>query len=187
VVELLRRLHAALPKIESWIDDLHARHRTKAVLASGLQFPRLAAVFPADLLSATRVASVSPVPFPPVVDYDLPEFQTIAAMPMAGITFRDMYFVDPAYSCAGVHFHELVHVLQWQALGVRPFVLTYALGVLQCGYERSPLEAIAFEFQAQFEQGTRGLSIAEYVTRDALQARDAAALVFRTHGLEMGL
>lgn len=51
--------------------------------------------------------------------------------------------------------------------------------------ERSPLEAIAFELQAQFEFGTSGLST-EHVTRHALQARDAAALVFRANGLEMG-
>lgn len=55
------------------------------------------------------------------------------------------------------------------------------------GYEGSPLEAIAFELQARFEFGTCGLSIAEHVTRHALQARDAAALVFRANGLEMGV
>ena len=187
MVELLQRLHAALPKLETWIDDLHARHRIEAVLGSGLPFPRLTAAFPADLLSATQVASVSPLPFPPVSEYGLPEFQTMANMPMAGITLRDMYFVHPEYSSAGVHFHELVHVLQWRALGVRPFLLTYALGVLQCGYERSPLEAIAFNLQAQFEEGTPARSIADYVTRHALQTRDAAALLFRANGIEMGV
>jgi hypothetical protein len=185
VIELLHRLQAAVPKIESWIDELHARHVNESILASELAFPRLAAVLPAKLLSATRVARVRTVPFPPVSAYGLPEFQAMANMPMAGITFRDMYFVDPGYSSEGVHFHELVHVIQWRALGVRPFLLTYALGFLQFGYERSPLEAIAFELQADFEQGTGGLSITEHVTRHALQTRDAAARVFRANGLGM--
>ncbi len=109
----------------------------------------------------------------------------MANMPKAGITFRDMYFVDPACASESVHFHELVHVVQWRALGVRPFLLTYALGVLRQGYERSPLEAIAFELQAQFERATTGGSITEHVTRQALQARDAAALVFQANGLDM--
>lgn len=30
-----------------------------------------------------------------------------------------------------IHFHELVHVVQWSALGVDEFLLTYALGVAQ--------------------------------------------------------
>lgn len=187
MLELLQRLQAALPEIESWIDELHAQHMSESVLASELQFPRLAAAFPPELLSATRVASVSTVPFPPVSEYGLPEFEAMANMPMAGITFRDMYFVHPAYSSEGVHFHELVHVIQWRALRVRPFLLTYVLGILQYGYERSPLEAVAFELQAQFEQETSGLSITEHVTRHALQARDAAALLFRANGFEIGV
>jgi hypothetical protein len=185
VVELLHRLLAALPDIESWIDDLHARHRIESVPASELPYPRLARIFPADPLNATRVARVSTVPFPPVSAYGLPEFQAMADVPMAGITFADMYFVDAAHASAGTHFHELVHVLRWKALRVRPFLLTYALGILQYGYERSPLEAIAFGLQAEFERGTTVGSITERVTRHALQARDAAALVFRENELDI--
>jgi hypothetical protein len=183
--ELLQRLKLALPRVEAWIDDLHADHRAESVLASELQFPRLADVFAPDLLNATRVAFVSDVPFPPVSTYGVPEFDAIAKMPMAAITFRDMYFVHQAHSSEGTHFHELVHVLQWRTLGVRPFLLTYALGILQCGYERSPLEAMAFELQAQFELGTSGRSITEDVTQQALQARDRAALVYRANGLDV--
>ena len=83
--------------------------------ASEVGYSRLAAYFPAALLKATRVASVDAMPFPPVSLYGLPEFEAMANMPMAGITFRDMYFVQPAYSSEGVHFHELVHV-QWNTL-----------------------------------------------------------------------
>lgn len=183
--ELLQRVKLALPKIEAWIDDLHADHRTHSILASELHFPRLADVFPPDLLNATRVASVSAVPFPPVSAYGLPEFEVMANMPMAAITFRDMYFVDRAYSSEGTHFHELVHAIQWKTLRVRPFLLTYALGILQNGYERSPLEAIAFELQEQFELGAGGRLLTEDVARHALQARDAAALVFRAGGLDI--
>jgi len=185
VIELLQRLQGALPRIENWIDELHARNMTESVPVSELQFPRLAAVFPAALLNATRVAVVSTVPFPPVSEYDLPEFEAMSQMPMAGITFREMYFVHPAYATEGVHFHELVHAIQWKTLRVRPFLLTYALGILQYGYEQSPLEAIAFELQAQFERGS-GLSPTEQITRHAVEAGAAAALVFLANGLEIG-
>jgi hypothetical protein len=94
--------------------------------------------------------TVDKIPFPPVSAYGLPEFESMANMPMAGITFRDTYFVNPSYSSEGVHFHELVHVIQWSTLDVTEFLLTYAVGIAQHEYIHSPLEAIAFELQTQF-------------------------------------
>jgi hypothetical protein len=186
VTELLQRLQRALPQVEEWIGTLHAQHLKESVRVSDAGFPRLAASFPAALLAATRVALVPAIPFPPVSAYGLPEFQGMADMPMAGITFRDMYFVHPSYLSEGVHFHEMIHVIQWKTLGVRPFLQTYALGILQDGYERSPLEAIAFESQARFEQDAAMSSVGEAVARHALQVRQDAAAVFRAHGLELG-
>lgn len=186
MTELLQRLQRALPQVEQWIDTLHARHLRESTRVSDAGLPRLAASFPTALLGATRVASVATIPFPPVSAYGLPEFQAMADMPMAGITFRDMYFVHPSYSSEGVHFHEMIHVVQWKTLGVRPFLLTYALGILQNGYEQSPLEAIAFESQARFEEGNAMSLVAEHVARHALQVRQDATTVFRAHGLELG-
>ena len=108
----------------------------------------------------------------------------MADMPMAGITFRDMYFVHPSYASEAVHFHELIHVIQWRTLGVRPFLLTYALGIIQHGYAESPLEAIAFDYQARFERGVAMSAVVDDVARRAVQTRKDAAAVFQTHGLE---
>jgi hypothetical protein len=183
VRDLLRRLHLALPQVEQWIVDLRARHFQRSIAASDVEFPRLAAHFPMELLKITRVASVSSIPFPPVSSYGLPEFEAMANMPMAGITFRDMYFVQPSYSSEGIHFHELVHVVQWSTLGVRDFLLTYALGIVQCGYAESPLEAIAYDLQAKFDQGIALPLVAEPIARHAIEARETASTVFRAHGL----
>ena len=186
VTDLLQRLQRALPHVGKWIDDLHARHVSESIRASEVGFPRLAACFPADLLEITRVVSVGTIPFPPVYAYGLPEFEAMANMPMAGITFGDMYFIQPSYSSEGIHFHELVHVVQWRILGAREFLLTYALGLVQFGYVASPLEAIAFDLQERFEQGTALPSVAERIARHAVGAREAASTVFRAHGLELG-
>ena len=56
----------------------------------------------------------------------------------------------------------------------------------QYGYMQSPLEAIAFDLQARFEQGVPLLSVADRVARHAAEARDAASAVFQMHGLELG-
>jgi hypothetical protein len=186
VRDLLHRLERALPKVEHWIVDLRARHFPRSIAASEVPFPRLADHFPMDLLKTTRVMSVDRIPFPPVSSYDLPEFEAMANMPMAGITFSDMYFVQQPHASEGIHFHELVHVVQWSTLGVRDFLLTYALGIVQHGYAESPLEAMAHELQARFEQGIALSSVVEPVARHAIGARETASTVFRAHGLTLG-
>lgn len=105
---------------------------------------------------------------------------------MAGITFGDMYFVQQTHSSEGIHFHELVHVVQWSALGVRSFLLTYAVGIVQYGYKQSPLEAIAYDLQSKFEQQSVLKSVPQVVAQHAIEARNAVAAVFATKGLTMG-
>ena len=109
----------------------------------------------------------------------------MADMAMAGITFRDMYFVHPAHATEGVHLHELVHVVQWRTLGVRPFLLTYALGIIQRGYETSPLEAIAFHYQARFEGGLPISDILQQVGEHAVLAQHEAAAVYAANGISI--
>jgi hypothetical protein len=186
MAEVLQRLQAALPLVERWIDALHAQHYPQSRAAGESGFSRLGALLPEGVLRAARFAVVETVPFPPVASYGLPEFQAMAAMPMAGITFRDMYFVHPSYATEGVHLHELIHVVQWRTLGVRPFLLTYALGIIQHGYEGSPLEAIAFAYQARFEQSLPIADVLEAVTQHAEQTRAEAAAVYAAGGINIG-
>jgi hypothetical protein len=195
---LLRRLLDALPLAERWIGELRAAHSAESVSASELGLPRLSDHFPADVLEHARVVTVAEIPFPPVSAYGLPEFEGMAATPMAAITFGDMYFVRPdapldrarrdperVEGSERVHFHELVHVVQWNAVGIPAFLLTYAVGLLQHGYAQSPLEAIAFDLQMRFERGARLESVVDEVAQHAAATRDAATSLFRAHGLDM--
>jgi len=52
-----------------------------------------------------------------------------------------------------IHFHELVHIIQWDELGAEKFILTYGINLLASGYRQHPLEAIAYDLQAEFDQG----------------------------------
>ncbi|SRR6266446_7934354 len=184
--DLLQRVQRALPRVAEWIDELQAAHLPASAPASRVLVWARAGWFPSPVVDEARVVSVTKIPFPPVSDYGLPEFEAMAAMPMAGITFRSMYFVDEAQASDGVHFHELVHVIQWQTLGVRQFLSTYALGILQYGYAESPFEAMAYELQRRFESGVAPTALGGSVAHHANATRDAAARVYREHGLEMG-
>ena len=96
-----------------------------------------------------------------------------------------IYYVRPAQLSESLHFHELVHVVQWKTLGIREFLLTYAIGLAQHGYLHSPLEALAYELQKRFEQGAiSGTVVGEVATR-TIKARNDAALAFEAHGLLM--
>lgn len=186
MTDLLLRLQRALPHVRRWIDELHAEHSGRATAAHTLGFPKLARWFPESLLQDARAVAVDRVPFPPVSAYGLPEFESMAGLNMAGITFGTMYFVHQSCFIESIHFHELVHVVQWQALGADEFLLTYALGLAQHGYTQSPLEAIAHELQTRFEKDETPRATIDRVAAHARAARDSAADMFHRHGLRMG-
>ena len=103
---------------------------------------------------------------------------------MAGITFRGMYFVDEPLAFEHIHFHELVHVIQWRTLGFDAFLLTYAANVLLHGYACNPLEALAFDLEADFKRGARPAGIPEWVANQSLRARESAVAAFREFGID---
>jgi hypothetical protein len=49
-----------------------------------------------------------------------------------------------------LHFHELVHVVQWRLLGPEVFLAAYGNGLETFGYWNSPLETMAYKAEASF-------------------------------------
>jgi hypothetical protein len=151
--DIIQRLLAALPSVRNWIDEYLQRHADQARTAQSLGLRRVSAYFPAELLARAKTVTVSQPPFPPVERFGLPEFARVQQMAFDGITFRDTYFLRQGCESEGLHFHELVHVVQWSRLGVDNFLLAYGVGLLQYGYEQSPLEQMAYRLQSEFERG----------------------------------
>jgi|SRR5687768_7295771 hypothetical protein len=160
--------------MESWIRDLHAAHASRAQPVSCLGFARLAEVWPRELLEEARAVSVERVPYPPVAELGLPELEPMAQARWSGITFGHMYFVDEEDTTEATHFHELCHVVQWKTLGVRDFLVTYALGLLEHGYRQSPLEAVAYRLQRAFEAGLPQRDLVDVVAAHARAAHASA-------------
>jgi hypothetical protein len=153
--DIIRRFHAAIPQVSAWMDQYIQTHAASARRVSTLEFKRLPLCYPKDLLERAKVVSVDRVPYPPVERFGLPEFAPMQQMAFDGITFKDTFFIQRGRESDEVlHFHELVHVVQWARLGVDKFLLAYGLGLLQFGYEQSPLEAMAFGLQQRFASGT---------------------------------
>ena len=89
---------------------------------------------------------------------------------MSGITYLDTYFLErSAAADESLHFHELVHVVQWQVLGPKDFLLLYAAGLAERGYLECPLEAMAYEHQRRF-----GASNPPYLVEAQVRAQTLA-------------
>ncbi|HTT00877.1 MAG TPA: hypothetical protein VMG11_02225 [Steroidobacteraceae bacterium] len=157
--DIIRRFHAALPQVRTWIDDFLAAHTQHTRKVSTLGFKRLPACFPSELLERAKVASVNYVEFPPVHKFGLPEFAPIQQMQFDGLTFKDTCFIKQGCESEALQFHELIHVVQWSRLGVDKFLLAYGLGLLQFGYAQNPLEEMAYTLQQLFERGTTPMGL----------------------------
>ena len=152
--DAVRKFHKALPSVREWVAATLSTHAQRAVPVRQMGHARLAGLFPAAVLDRARVVTVADaVPFPPLSRLGLPELAPFEAMPIAGVTYRNTFFVRRGHLSESLCCHELVHVVQWECLGVDRFLLAYGIGLVQFGYRESPLEAIAYDIQTDFERG----------------------------------
>ena len=176
--DIIHRLHAALPGIRQWIDEFLNDHAERTRAVSTLGFTRLSTCFPQELLERAKVVTVTRVPFPPVDRFRLPELAPVQQMSFSGITFKDTFFLQQGQASESLHFHELVHVVQWERLGVDNFLLAYGVGLVQFGYQKSPLEQLAYSLQRSFDNGRPPQDLVSVIeTRtDAIWTQVAPAL-----------
>jgi hypothetical protein len=105
----------------------------------------------------------------PLSALGLREFADFEGQPARGITYRDTYFLWRAVATdESLHFHELVHVVQWQVLGPRDFLLLYAAGLAESGYHDCWLEAMAYNHQRRFDAGGPPYSVEANVREQTL-------------------
>ncbi|MBN1637014.1 MAG: hypothetical protein JW920_10890, partial [Deltaproteobacteria bacterium] len=108
------------------------------------QFKRLPHYFPADLLKNTHVAVVDTIPVPQIDDPGIESLIDFNSFYITGITYNTIYFIKRGHELSeSLHFHELIHVIQWQYLGAREFLTRYLTNLLTSGYRHNPYEEIA--------------------------------------------
>lgn len=160
----------------AWVEAQRDLHRATAQPLSDEQQRHLAPFFPPDLLARTRIKQVAMV--------DNPSFFTRYTrwklpLPMdfreaAGLALVDTILVTtPLYdglttADLSLLFHELVHLVQYDAFGTSGFLERYVRGWISKGfrYRAIPLEAQAYQLQAHFERAPDlPFSVAEDVRR----------------------
>jgi hypothetical protein len=148
------------PLILVWIQKTLAEHATSAVTVASLGFSRLPHYYDETTLFSAKVVSVSRVPVPPLSAMGLDRFRDFERMDIAGITYLNTYFLQAEHAhVESLHFHELVHVIQWCLLGPEKFLACYADGLERFGYRNSPLEVMAYNLQDRFEREAQPFSV----------------------------
>ncbi len=136
--------------IEGWIDSTLERHAADRVSCEGLA-TSLEGYFSREFLAGSYFVITDELPRP-----DFPELHALGlgeflGLDADGITYKNTYFIRPALADkVDLHFHELVHVAQWRQLGAPVFIERYVRELLQFGYQRAPLEVMAYSLQRYF-------------------------------------
>lgn len=150
------QIDGIISQVADYIEQQRQRYRPQATPLNNNQKGLMASFFPQSVLDSTRVAVLSGqrVSNPPfyadlvVMGFEpgsLPDFTDMAA-----ITFVDtVVFHEPIAN--QLLFHELVHVVQYEKLGLADFAAKYVKGFLSGGsYSGIPLERNAYELDARF-------------------------------------
>jgi hypothetical protein len=126
----------------------------------------LPAYFAEKTLASTKVVLVDPLPMPPLSSMGLARFAEFERGNFEGITYLDTIVLKPTQSNnENIFFHELVHVIQWRLLGPDRFILSYANGLECFGYRQSPLEAMAYDAEAEFASSTTTFNAEKMVAK----------------------
>jgi hypothetical protein len=141
-----------LVKINEWIDDtLRCYHQDRVPCS------RFAAAFQGfyspEFLSNSFYVLTNDVPRPDFPELREAGLSEIIDMESNGITYKNTYFVKCGLKHdLKLHFHELLHVAQWQPLGALDFIHRYIAEINQHTYDGAPLERMAYELDSLFQE-----------------------------------
>jgi hypothetical protein len=145
----------AYPKLRMWIEKTLALYEESARPVTSMHFVRLPLYFDKHLLETVKFVAVDRVPMPPLAAMGLGRFAAFVQGNVDGITYEDRYFIkQTVVTEEPLHFHELIHVIQWRLLGPAGFLAAYANGLDEFGYENNPLEKMAYEAEASFRRSS---------------------------------
>ncbi len=165
---IIQNFQHDLSAVQEQIEQILKAHKEKAVPVISLDFPNLPKVFPSDLLEKAKVVTVTgklpfPVLPPELRQMGLPDFGQMANASNSAVTYKDTFFVNSLHRDESIYFHELVHIVQWERLGVDNFLVAYGVGLTQFGYQGSPLEQMAYSLQEDFENDRLSEGVVELI------------------------
>jgi hypothetical protein len=155
-----------IQQVAAYIGGQRQTYRGKAVALSRNQRTAMHPFFPASTLESARVVVLAGerVSNPHFYGELLKMGFEAGSLPnfadMAAITYMDTVVSNEPFTDR-LLFHELVHVVQYEKLGLANFSARYVKGFLSGGsYEAIPLEMNAYELDARFAtEQTKAFSV----------------------------
>jgi hypothetical protein len=161
-----QEFEAAFPKVMDWIHRTLSAHASRVRPVASATFKRLPLYFSQAQLATAKYVIVDQIPLPPLSSMGLTRFREFERGAVDGITYLDRYFLTRARAGdESLHFHEMIHIVQWRLLGAEFFVAMYASGLEKFGYRESPLEKMAYEAERQFERSDQVFDAEQFVAQ----------------------
>jgi hypothetical protein len=160
------------PVVMGWITQTLAASSPAAQPISSKKFSRLPLYFRQEVLASAKIVVVDALPIPPLSKIGLTQFSDFERGDFDAITYLDTFFVRRHRSNdEGLHFHELVHVVQWKLLGPERFLEVYATGLEMFGYRNSPLEVMAYDAEQRFRADQLPFDVEKFVVEQLRQLK----------------
>lgn len=160
-----------------WVQAQREGHRPNARPLDGREADALERFFGPGIMKLARLEVIPRIPnpsfYPMLRDTGMP---LIDFSQMGGITFIDTILVSSESTPVGppplsLVFHELVHVVQYDLVGVGEFISRYVQGWFASGqlYAAIPIERQAYDLQARYEASPMiGFSVVARVRTDGV-------------------
>jgi len=152
-----------IEEIRKWIYQVNSSHKEVRRSCSILEEHFNGFYSPRFLKTAFFVVTAEiPKPdFPGLREAGLGDF---IDMEVGGITYDNTYYVKKEnVNELRLHFHELVHVLQWRELAPQGFIKRYIREIQDFGYDNAPLEKMAYALDRHYQSRGRHLSVEQFV------------------------
>lgn len=152
-----------IDKIEEWIRRVNSDHKQTRHSCAVLK-DHFSGFYSPDFLETAFFVVTDEIPKP-----DFPELREAGLgnfidMEVDGITYKDTYYVKRGTANElRLHFHELVHVIQWRELTPQGFIKRYIREIQVLGYNKAPLEKMAHALDEHYQEQGRQLSVEQFV------------------------
>ena len=144
------------PRVMRWIRETLDANAEYARSVASARFRRLPLYFNRELLTSVKFVTIERVPLPPLSAMGLAQFAEYERGDFDGVTYLDTFFLKKERAAdERIHFHELIHVIQWRKLGPKRFLEAYTNCLQNYGYRNNPFEVMAFKAEAEFSRSSR--------------------------------
>jgi hypothetical protein len=150
-----------------WIRRTLSDHAKDAQTVASIGFPRLLRYFSSKLLTSAKFVPIDRVPVPPLSAIGFSQFSEFERGDFDGITYLNTFFIKNQWVLdERIHFHELIHVVQWQLLGPERFLSAYVSGLANYGYCNNPFEVMAYNAESEFCRNLRPFDAEKFVKEE---------------------